>query len=88
MDVKLNITADALNELTWEQWSWLESKPTIGQAREICANFLIDDNGDPIPYDKALSVLGKAKGTQISEVINALVKKFQEMQVPPEKPSE
>jgi hypothetical protein len=86
MEVKLNITTDALNELTWEQWEWIEDKPTMHQSRDICAVFLIGENGKPLSHVEALAVLGKLKGPEIKEVTDALVKKLTELQaaaVPP-----
>jgi hypothetical protein len=86
MDVKLNITADALNELTWEQWEQIENGPTTRQTRDIIAVFVVGEDGKPIPHDEAYALLGKLKGPQIKGVTSVLVDKIKELQaaaVPP-----
>jgi hypothetical protein len=88
MDVRLNISPEALEELTWEQMEVLDRGITKAEARDFCALFVVDAEGKRLPHAEAYAFLGKLKGPQMAEVLEKFTEAIKAMQVPPEKPSE
>jgi len=81
MTIKLRVNLD---ELTWEQYEAVQDAAAGGvnfrQFREIVAQFMVDERGEPVPVDEARRALGKLKMPEIKEAINALA---EGMQLPP-----
>jgi len=82
MEVKFAFTESAQDSLTWEDIETLESG-NIGKARSILARFVVDDSEKPVPFDDAMSTLGKLKISEIQGVLENFAKLMSEQAVNP-----
>jgi hypothetical protein len=83
MNVNFAFTESAQDSLTWEDIETLESG-NISKARAILARFVVDDNKNPVPFDDAMSTLGKLKISEIQGVLESFAKLMSEEAVNPQ----
>lgn len=57
------------DQVTWEDIEIIEGRKFM-QARPILAKFAVDDRGRPIPYAKALQLLGQTPLKEIGSVLD------------------
>lgn len=80
------INEESVNGLTWEEFETFEmaqeGKMRFYKVRPILARFLIDDNNQFIPHDKALEMLGKVPVGKIKETIGLFIDTLKGSAVP------
>jgi hypothetical protein len=75
--INLNITAEALDQLTWEQWEVFEpnnKSVNYHEAREIMSLFVVG-----IEKTEAMEMLGKLKTSEMKSVFQQFVDKVAEL---------
>jgi len=77
MILKLIITPETLDQLTWDQWELFDTigeKPNYRKLREIIALFV-----DGKDFDSAMIDLGKLKTSEMKSVMDQFTKKIGEL---------
>jgi hypothetical protein len=75
--MKLNITPETLDQLTWEQWEMFDSiseKPNYRMAREIMSLFV-----EGMSQVEAMAALGKLKTSEMKDVFEQFAKRITEI---------
>jgi hypothetical protein len=75
--LKIKITPDSLNNLTWEQWETFENtseKPNYRKLREIVSIFV-----DGMNKDEAMIALGKLTTPEMKNVFEQISEKMKEI---------
>jgi hypothetical protein len=75
--MKLNITPETLDQLTWEQWEMFDSiseKPNYHMAREIMSLFV-----EGMSQVEAMTALGKLKTSEMKDVFEQFAKRITEI---------
>lgn len=75
--MNLNITEEALDQLTWEQWELfdtIDEKPNYRKAREIMSLFV-----DGMSKEDGMSALGKLKTSEMKDVFEQFSKRIREL---------
>lgn len=85
-DVKVvfEITDEKMDELDWEQMETILDG-NIVRSRSIVALFVIDEDGQTVPHEIAMQMLGKLKRKEIAQVVTDFTKALKDSAVNPTK---
>ncbi len=90
-DTKIRLSVD-FEELTWDDLETLEkirsNQIPVAGLKTLAAHCMVDENGVPVPEDKALKILGKLKKKDREEVLTKFFDAMQEALVPNPKGSD
>lgn len=73
-DVKFKIDGSKIDEvLDWDSIEIIENRD-MPKMKRVCAFFVVDEKGAPVPYDAALKMLGKVKLKDINPLMDTFFK--------------
>ena len=75
MEIDLKITRDSLDKLTWGDWEAIQDgNISYREARRLIAIFVVNENGDSVPFDEAMEMLKKLTTTEMRLVVENFTK--------------
>lgn len=90
-DIRLHVTKERFDELTWEDWGTLEAflrgdttQATMERMRKLAARFVVDAKKKYVDEQVALDLLAGLKGKAIGAAVGELANKILEYAVPKE----
>lgn len=86
MDINFKFDGSIRDVLTWDDLEIIEETQEtgrVGKAKNILARFVVDEQGKPVPHDKAKKLLGSLTITQIETTLASFSKLLQGEAVSP-----
>lgn len=83
-ELKIIFTQDRITELEVDTWVALKSNDvSVRAARDLAVVFVVDDEGNYLPEDKARVLIGQLKIRQLFDIFGEISKGVEEEAIPP-----
>lgn len=85
MEFRFVITEEGLNDLEWEETEVLQGESrSAATNRRVLAKFMVNQEGQPVPFDEAMAILGRLKKKEREAVFVKFWAALAALAVPPE----
>lgn len=83
-EITLKVDRERINELTLDTLIALEEGTMPARAiRDLMAKFMVDDDGEWMPEDEALQIIGRSKVSHLAPILTDFADRLKEAAVPP-----
>lgn len=74
-EIKFVVGENAAHVLDWKRLKLLNNRDYMN-CDIVAARFMVDENGDPIPYEQALEILGAVPGDEVAPLFGKFLEVF------------